>query len=42
MKWLGKFFLYLVRVIFEAIVLGVVLALVLAELIRRGYLEMGG
>ena len=38
MKFLG----YFARVIFEAIVLGVVLALVLAELIRRGYLNLGG
>lgn len=37
-----KFLLYLLRVLFEAIVLGSVLAFVLAELIRRGYLDLGG
>jgi len=38
LKLFGQLILYLIDRIFSAIVLGVVLAIVLAELIRRGYL----
>lgn len=36
MKFLGKFFQYLVKVIFEAIVLGVILAYILVYVLHIG------
>ncbi len=36
MKFLGNFFLYLLRVVFEAIVLGVILAYILVEILHIG------
>lgn len=42
MKAISKFLLYLVKVVFEAIILGIVLYLIITELARRGYLNIGG
>lgn len=36
MKFLGNFLLYLARVIFEAIVLGVILAYILVKILHLG------
>ncbi len=37
-----KVLYYLFDRIFSAVIMGVALAVVLAEMIRRGYLELGG
>lgn len=42
MKTLGKVIFYIFDRVFSAIVMGIALAVVLAELIRRGYLNLGG
>lgn len=39
-KEMKKFILYVLDTLFQAIVMGTALAFVLAELIRRGYLDM--